>query len=123
MTVLHGGWAIVAVTVPVVGLLLVLRRTRRSPGDRPAEAPAPPAMDRLPDGPPMPTSMFPEPSLPLERRHPLPPVDAFSLAEPTGGWSLDGARHRAVDPPAPSMLSNRALLAGRVLGPDGSPVS
>jgi hypothetical protein len=178
MTALHGGWAgdlvlIIAVSVVVVGFLLVFLWTRRPPGDRAAEAPEPPAMDRAPDG--MPAPMLPDPfrnpesfwiqepfrpgpmrppeqlrpperfrppseatepqapswaaaeppsrSQPLERRHPLPPDAAFSLTEPSSEWSLDGARHRAADPPAPAMLSNRALLAGRVMGPDGSPVS
>jgi hypothetical protein len=147
MTALHGGWAgdlvlIIAVAVLVVGFLLVYLWTRRPPGDGAAPAPPGPPEDvPAPTGPEPPTWATEPPSwafeppaqpppaqplsaaLPLERRRPAVPDAAFSLTEPSSEWSLDGPRHRAADPPAPAMLSNKALLAGRVMGPDGSPVS
>src|SRR2546423_2034034 len=141
MMALHGGWAgdlvlIIAVAVLVVGFLLVYFWTRRPPGDRAAAASARTMTRPLEPQAPDPQSWATEPpswaferpavqpsSLPLERRHPLPPDAAFSLTEPSSEWSLEGPRHRATDPPAPAMLSNKALLAGRVMGPDGSPVS
>ncbi|OLE28034.1 MAG: hypothetical protein AUG44_08510 [Actinobacteria bacterium 13_1_20CM_3_71_11] len=157
---------LVAVAVLVVGFLVAFLVTRRGPRDAVAPTPAPPAGQRPPAQPPEdwrlaappPPSPFPERRVPtppppewhpgtapLERRRPMPPDAAFSLADHNltdhaqdgwrqDGWRQDGQahdgrgpdapRHRATDgAPAPAMLSNQALLAGHVIGPDGRPVS
>jgi hypothetical protein len=116
---------LVGVAVLVAGLLLVVVWIRRS-GRGAADAPAPPAGEQPPEDRPSAVPLFAEhhsTDLPLERRHPMPPVAAFSSVEPGVEYSPEGPRHRAADMPSPAMLSNRALLAGRVIGPDGHPVS
>ncbi len=115
-----------AVAILAVGLLLVFIWTRRAARDEAADASAPPAWER-PAGPPPEQLRPPVPLLPaqprgttpLERRRPMPPDAAFTVIE----RGQDGARHRAADPPAPAMLSNQALITGRVAGPEGHPVS
>jgi hypothetical protein len=116
---------VLGVAVLVIGFLLMFIWARRSSSNG-AGTPAPQAGERSPVGSAEQSSsavpLFPEQrlrTLPLEKRRPMPPDAAFGLTQ----RSQEGPRHLAADTPAPAMLTNQALLAGRVIGSEGRPVS